>query len=64
MLVFGIDVPLVEVLFASLLVTIVILLECIVIIILLMRESSRTTKLTTLTESLSRSLLEHKKHRK
>ncbi len=61
---FGLDVPLIEVLFVFLVVTFIVLLECIVIIILLMRESSRTTKLTTLTENLSRSLLEHKKHGK
>ena len=61
MLVFGIDVPLIEVVFALAIVIFFLLVEAIVLIAMLINQSNKSRKLTDLIEKLSQTLLEIKK---
>ena len=61
MLVFGIDIPLVEVLIALVLVAFVILVESAIIVSLLIKQLNKTRKLSELMEKLSSTLLQIKK---
>jgi hypothetical protein len=61
MLVFGIDIPLVEVIFALAIIIFILLVESIVIISLLIKQMNKSKKLGTLIEQLSETLLQIKK---
>lgn len=61
MLVFGVDVPLMEVVFALVLISFIVLVEIIVLVILLMQSLNRTKELGDLLSKLSQVLLEVKK---
>ena len=61
MLVFGVDIPLVEVLIALVIITFVILVESAIIVSLLIKQSNKTRKLAELMEKLSFTLLQIKK---
>lgn len=61
MLVFGYDVPLVEILLLVGIIVFILLVEALIIIILLTSQISRTKKLGQLVEELSKILLEIKK---
>ena len=58
MLVFGIDIPLVEVIFALAIIIFILLVESIVIISLLIKQMNKSKKLGTLIEQLSETLLQ------
>jgi hypothetical protein len=61
MLVFGIDIPLVEVIFALAIIIFILLVESIVIISLLIKQMNKSKKLGSLIEQLSETLLQIKK---
>lgn len=61
MIVFGVDVPLVELLFVLVVVISILLVEALVIIILLMNQTNRSKTQTELLEKLSQTMLEIKK---
>ena len=61
MLVFGIDIPLVEVIFVLCIIIFLLLVESIVVISLLMKQMNKTNKLGDLVQKLSETLLEIKK---
>jgi len=61
MLVFGVDIPLIEVILAFALVTFMLLAEAVIVIILLIRQMNKTKKLSGLVEELSETILEIKK---
>jgi uncharacterized protein YggT (Ycf19 family) len=61
MLLFGIDIPLVEILFLLAIITFIILIEAIIIISLLVLQMNKTKKMGELMEKLSEILLEIKK---
>jgi hypothetical protein len=61
MLVFGIDIPLVEVIFVLCIVIFFLLVESIIVISLLMKQMNKTNKLGGLVQNLSETLLEIKK---
>ena len=61
MLIFGIDVPLIELILAFVIVLFLVLVEAIIIISLLVKQLSKTKKLGDLIEKLSGTLLEIKK---
>ena len=61
MLVFGIDIPLVEVILVFALIIFIILLEAIVIIAMMVKQLNKTKKLGDLIVGLSETLLEVKK---
>jgi hypothetical protein len=61
MLVFGIDIPLVEVLFVLGIIIGILLVESIVVISLLIKQMNKTNKLASLVQKLSETLLEIKK---
>ena len=61
MLVFGIDIPLIEVIFGLVLVSFIILAEIVVVVILLMKNLSRTKEMAELLNKLSNVLLEVKR---
>lgn len=61
MLVFGVDIPLVEMLLALILIVFILLAEAIIVLALLLRQMSKTRKLGELTYQLSESILEMKK---
>lgn len=61
MLVFGIDVPLIEVIFVFLIISFILLIEIIVIVALLVKHTNKSKKLTDLVEKLSETILEIKK---
>ncbi len=60
MLVFGVDVPLVEVVFALAIVIFFLLVEAIILIGMLINQSNKSRKLADLIENLSKTLLEIK----
>lgn len=61
MLVFGVDVPLVEVVLVFAIIIFILLVECIVIVGLLINQMNKTKKLTELVEKLSSTILAIKK---
>ncbi len=61
MIVFGIDIPLVEVLLALAIIMFLLLAETVIVLALLLRQMSKTRKLSELTYQLSESILEMKK---
>jgi len=61
MLVFGVDVPLIEVILAFALVTFILLVEAVMVIVLLIKQMNKTKKLSGLVEDLSGTILEIKK---
>lgn len=60
MLVFGVDIPLVEVVIAFAILTFLLLVEAIIVIAILSKHLSKTKKLTELVEKLSGIILEIK----
>ena len=60
MLVFGVDIPLVEVIFVLCIIIFLLLVEAIVVISLLMKQMHKTNKLGELIQKLSQTLLEIK----
>ena len=61
MLVFGVDIPLVEVIFVLCIIIFLLLVEAIVVISLLMKQMHKTNKLGDLVQKLSETLLEIKR---
>lgn len=61
MIVFGVDVPLVELLLVLVVIITLLLIEALVIIVLLMNQTNRSRKQTELLEKLSQTMLEIKK---
>ena len=61
MLVFGVDIPLVEVIFVLSIIIFILLIEAIVVISLLVKQMNKTKQLTGLIEKLSSTILEIKK---
>ncbi len=61
MLVFGVDIPLIEVVFVLVIVSIIILIEIIVIVVLLTRNLKKTREVGDLLKELSNILLEVKR---
>ena len=61
MLIFGVDVPLIEIVFALAVVMFILLLEMIVVIALLLKEMQKTKHLAELVEKLSETILLIKK---
>jgi len=61
MLVFGIDIPLVEVIIGFMIISFIILVEVIVIISLLVKQMNKTKKLLSLINQLSETVLSIKK---
>ena len=61
MLVFGVDIPLIEVVFVLVIVSIIILIEIIVIVVLLTRNLKKTREVGDLLKELSNVLLAVKK---
>ena len=61
MLIFGIDVPLIELILAFVVVLFLVLVEAIIIISLLVKQLNKTKKLGDLIEKLSSTLLQIKK---
>jgi len=61
MLVFGVDIPLIEVILAFAIIIFLLLIEAIVVISILVKQLSKTKKLGELVEKLSETLLSIKK---
>jgi len=61
MLVFGVDVPLIEIILAFTLIIFIILIEALAVISLLIKQMNKTKKLSELVEKLSENILEIKK---
>ena len=61
MLVFGVDIPLIEIILVFVVIIFILLIEALVIIGLLMSQMNRSRKQTELLEKLSSTLLEIKK---
>lgn len=61
MLLFGVDVPLIEIIFALAVIMFILLLEMIVVIALLLKEMQKTKHLAELVEKLSETILSIKK---
>jgi len=61
MLVFGMDIPLVEIVIGLAIITILLLVESIVLVFLITKEMNKSKKLTALLETLSETLLAIKK---
>lgn len=61
MLVFGIDVPLIEVVLGLAVVTFILLAEALIVVILLIKQINKSRKLMSLVEKLSQTILEIKK---
>ena len=57
MLVFGVDVPLVELIFAMSIIIFILLIESVIIVFLLMRQSTKMKKVTGLVDKLSDTIL-------
>lgn len=60
MLVFGVDIPLVEVILVFMIITFIMLVEAIIVIALLIKHLNKTKKLGELTKSLSDTILQIK----
>jgi hypothetical protein len=61
MLIFGIDIPLVEIILVLGVITFLLLMEALVVIIMLTKQINKTKNLSQLVEKLSETLLEIKK---
>lgn len=61
MLVFGVDIPLIEIIFAVGVIMFLLLIEAVVVVILLLKQMNKTRKLVSLVENLSETILEIKK---
>lgn len=61
MLIFGVDIPLVEVIFAMAFVIFIILIELIVLVLLMLKQMHKTKQLGVLIEKLSETILSIKK---
>ncbi len=61
MIIFGVDVPLAELLLVLVVIIIILLIEALVIIFLLMSQTDRSRRQTELLEKLSQTMLEIKK---
>jgi len=61
MLVFGVDIPLVEVIFALAIIIFLILIESIVVIAMLIKQMNKSKKLSELVGKLSETILDIKK---
>ena len=61
MLVFGVDIPLVEILFALLVMIIILFIEAIIVIGMLIKQMNKTKQLAQLVEKLSDTILQIKK---
>ena len=61
MLVFGVDIPLIEILLALLVMIIILFLEAIIVVGMLIKDMNKTKKLAELIEKLSETILQIKK---
>ena len=61
MLVFGIDIPLVEIIFTLALIMFILLVESVILIILMTKHMSKTKKISNLVQKLSDTILQIKK---
>ena len=61
MLVFGIDVPLIEIVFAITIIIIILLVESLVVIMLLIKQMAKTKKVGEAVEKLSEAILQVKR---
>ena len=61
MLVFGIDIPLVEVIFAMVIVIFILLIESVIIVAMLIKQSHKSKEIMELVEKLSDTILAIKK---
>ncbi|MBI2111996.1 hypothetical protein HYT52_00470 [Candidatus Woesearchaeota archaeon] len=61
MLVFGVDIPLIEILLALLVMIIILFLEAIIVVGMLIKDMNKTKKLAELIEKLSDTILQIKK---
>jgi membrane protein insertase Oxa1/YidC/SpoIIIJ len=61
MLIFGADIPLIEVIFALSIIIFIILLETIILVTLMLRQMQKTRQLASLIEKLSETILSIKK---
>ena len=61
MLVFGIDMPLVEIVFAIAIIILILLIESLVVIMLLLKQMSKTKKVGEAVEKLSEAILQIKR---
>ncbi len=61
MLIFGIDVPLVEVVFALAVIILILLIESLIIIVLLLSQVNKTKRIGELVENLSEAILQIKR---
>ena len=61
MLVFGLDIPLVEVIFALALIIFILLIEAVIVIGLLLKQMNKTKKLSELMQKMSETLLSIKR---
>ena len=61
MLVYGIEIPLVEIIFVLAIVIFVLMIESIILILLLIKQLNKTKQLSQLTEKLSETILSVKK---
>tara|TARA_Y100000310_G_C20440858_1_gene696044 strand:- start:484 stop:705 length:222 start_codon:yes stop_codon:yes gene_type:complete len=61
MLVFGIDVPLVEIVFAISIIILILLIESLVVIMLLLKQMGKTKKVGEAVEKLSEAILQVKR---
>ena len=61
MIIFGIDVPLVEILFTLTIIMFILFIESIIVVILMFRQMNKTKKLSETIQSISETLLEIKK---
>ena len=60
MIVFGIDIPLVEIIFVMSIIMIILLVESIIVVMLLIKQMNKNKKLSDLLQSLSQTLLQIK----
>ena len=61
MLVFGIDVPLVEVVFTFAIIILILLIESLIVIVLLLKQAQKSTKIGEAVEKLSEAILQIKR---
>ena len=61
MLVFGIDVPLVEIIFAFAVIILILLVESLIVIILLLKQANQSKKIGEAVEKLSEAILQIKR---
>ena len=61
MIVFGVDIPLVEIIFTMAIIIFILLVESVVVVMLMIKQMNKTKKIGTLLQNLSDTLLQIKK---